>query len=365
MKRSFTTAFDALPAGRVSKVIQIHPSLQCNLTCRHCYSGSAPAFKGGLDVYRLQQVVEQLAGVGYNAVSLSGGEPFLYRPLQELLAYTHSLGFFNSVTTNAMLLGTERAKAVLKQTDLVAVSIDGKPAQHDQVRNFDGAFKKMEEGLSVLKDGVAQFGFIHTVFPDNWKIMHWLVHFARSHGAKLLHFHPLEMAGRAATALGSVVFDPESLHKIYIAFHMLKDIYKEQLFMHLDLLHRDHIIENPNFIFHQTVAPQFTAANFSNIFKELIIDEEGDILPVAHGCATHFKIGNIYSAVSCNEMIARFMEEKMADIITLYQTTYDYIIEDKETELVNWSELAIRFSHQLFDVQSMKLGMHRKNTELI
>jgi MoaA/NifB/PqqE/SkfB family radical SAM enzyme len=365
MKNAITTTFDTLPAGRVSKVIQIHPSLQCNLTCGHCYSGSAPAFKGGLDVYRLQQVVEELAGVGYNAISLSGGEPFLYRPLEELLTHTHSLGFFNSITTNAMLLGSDRAKKVLRQADLIAISIDGKEQQHDQLRNFEGAFKKMEEGVQVVKDNVACFGFIHTVFPDNWKIMHWLVQFALNNGAKLLHFHPLEMAGRAAATLNSVTFDEESLHKIYIAFHYLKEVYGEQLFMQLDLLHRDYIMDNPAFIFHQYNTPEFTTANFSSIFKELIIDEGGDIIPISHGCSKHFKLGNIYDAVSCTKMIEQFMQEKMEDVIELYQTTYGFIMDQEEKELVNWSEMVIRFSHQLFDVQSTGLSMKRRIKELV
>ncbi|MEO6330533.1 MAG: radical SAM protein [Ginsengibacter sp.] len=353
MKNSFTTTSDTLAPARVSKVIQIHPSLQCNLTCRHCYSSSAPGLKGGLEVSRLKKVIEELAAIGYNAISLSGGEPFLYGPLEELLVHSHSLGFFNSITTNAMLLGSERAKQVLKQADLIAISIDGQEDQHDKVRNFNGAFKKMEEGVQIVKDHVAYFGFIHTLFPDNWEIMDWLVHFALRHEAKLLHFHPLEMAGRAAIKLNSVKFDPESLHKIYIAFHFLKDIYKEQLFMQLDLLHRDHIIENPNFVFHQDNAPEFTAANFSNIFKELIIDEEGDIIPISHGCSKHFKIGNIYRNVSCADMVEKFMQEKMEDIVSLYQTTHDSIIEDQESELINWSELVLHFSHELFDVRSI------------
>jgi MoaA/NifB/PqqE/SkfB family radical SAM enzyme len=365
MKSAATTTFDTLSSGRVSKVIQIHPSLQCNLTCRHCYSNSAPAFKGGLNVNGLKKVIEELAGVGYNAIALSGGEPFLYRPLEELLIHSHSLGFFNSITTNAMLLGSDRAKQILKQADLIAISIDGQQEQHDNIRNFNGAFKKMEEGLEIVKDNVANYGFIHTVFPDNWKIINWLVHFALSHQAKLLHLHPLEMSGRAAATLNSVTFEPESLHKIYIAFHFLKSIYKEQLFMQLDLLHRDHIIENPNFIFHQAISPCFTVDNFSSIFKELIIDETGDIIPISHGCSKHFTIGNIYSKISCKNMIEHFMEEKMQDIISLYQTTYDSIIADEHKELVNWSEEVIRYSHEMFDAPYRELYSKSRSKELV
>src|SRR4029078_148177 len=102
-----------------------------------------------------------------------------------------------SITTNAMLLGSERAKKILKQADLIAISIDGKPSQHDYIRDFDGAFKKMLEGVEIVKDHVKRFGFIHTVLPQSLDVMAWLTHFAMNHKAGLIHFHPLESAGRA------------------------------------------------------------------------------------------------------------------------------------------------------------------------
>ena len=358
--RRFLNTNPEFPAhSRASRVIQIHPSLQCNLACKHCYSNSATTFREGLEVGKLQKVTEELAAVGYNVISLSGGEPFLYRPLEELLTHTHALGYFNSITTNAMLLGSERAKKVLKQADLIAISIDGKPEQHDQLRDFPGAFQKMRGGINIVKDHVESFGFIHTVFPDSLQIMPWLTHFAIKNEAKLMHFHPLEIAGRAVNTMKSVTFDSTSLHKIYILFHYLKELYHEEIFMQLDLLHRDHIIDNPNFVFHQSTTPEFTAKNFPEIFKELIINEEGDLIPIAHGCSKHFKIGNIYDNVPCTEMIERFMEERMQDITELYKTTYDAIVEDELHELFNWSELVIRFSHEMFDVQSMALSMKK------
>jgi len=254
-----------------------------------------------------------------------------------------------------MLLGSERSKKILKQADLIAVSIDGKPTQHDYIRNFDGAFGKMLLGVEIVKDHVENFGFIHTVLPQSLEIMPWLTHFAMKHKAGLMHFHPLESAGRAADGMKSAMFDSESLHKIYILFHYLKELYRNDIFMQLDLLHRDHIIDNPNFVFHQANKPELTSENFSNIFKEMIIDEEGDLVPIAHGCSKHFKIGNIYDKVSCKEMIETFMQEKMEDIIDLYRTTYNAIVEDEMHELFNWSELVIRYSHDLFD--SMRMSM--------
>src|SRR5829696_3313219 len=95
---------ETLSKGRVSKIIQVHASLQCNLFCKHCYSSSAPQFKNGLAVESILRILEEGREVGYNVVSMSGGEPFLYRPLEDLVKASASMGYFNSVTTNGMLL---------------------------------------------------------------------------------------------------------------------------------------------------------------------------------------------------------------------------------------------------------------------
>jgi len=340
---------ETLQQCRVSRIIQIHPTLRCNLFCKHCYSSSAPEKKQGLDVRPLISILEQAAPLGYNVVSLSGGEPFLYNELEQLVTASHALGYFNSVTTNGMLLQSQRAQRILRQLDLVAVSIDGKQAAHDHMRNQYGAFARMTEGLETLKDSIEKFGFIHTLLPDSWQILSWLTDFALEHKASLLHLHPLELSGRATEYFGQTRFTPIDLYRIYIAHYYLKTFSEPDLFIQLDLLHRDNIIGNPNFFFHQNSGaaphPQNDPKDFSSLFKELIINESGDILPIAHGCSDYFRIGNISSGIPLDKMIHTFMEERLGDIMQLYNDTYRDIIADSDYEIVNWSEKVIGNSH--------------------
>lgn len=343
-----TQTSETLPAGRVSKILQIHTGLNCNLKCKHCYSSSAPGLKQELQFDHLARVVGEAYEAGYNVISLSGGEPFIYPALEELVSYSKSVGYFNSITTNAMLLKTDRAKRIIKQLDLVAVSIDGKEDYHDIIRGQKGAFQKMLEGVAVLKDNIERYGFIHTVMPGGWQLFPWLTQFALDHKAGLLHLHPLEITGRAKESFGELVFTAEDLHKIYIAHYYLKTAFEEELFIQLDLLHRDTMISNPNIIFHQTCNLHDTQEQFSNIFKELIIDEKGDILPISHGCSPFLKIGNIYSGQTLDQMIDRFMEEKLGYYMELCQTTWEQVVNTPDTEFLNWSELLIERSHKVF-----------------
>ncbi|HXO77586.1 MAG TPA: radical SAM protein, partial [Puia sp.] len=199
---------ETLQQCRVSRIIQIHPTLRCNLFCKHCYSSSAPQKKEGLPSRALVNILEQAAPLGYNVVSLSGGEPFLYNELEQLVTASRSLGYFNSVTTNGMLLRSQRAGRILRQLDLVAVSVDGKQEAHDLMRGQQGAFTSMLEGLDVLKDSIEKFGLIHTLLPDSWQILSWLTDFALEHKASLLHLHPLELSGRATENFSNLHFTP-------------------------------------------------------------------------------------------------------------------------------------------------------------
>ena len=58
--------------------IQIHPTRKCNLSCLHCYSSSGPAYKEMLNVEALKIFLEYAYRNGFNNISVSGGEPFLY-----------------------------------------------------------------------------------------------------------------------------------------------------------------------------------------------------------------------------------------------------------------------------------------------
>jgi MoaA/NifB/PqqE/SkfB family radical SAM enzyme len=337
-----------LPAGRVSKIIQVHASLNCNLHCKHCYSSSGPGIKKELAFDALANILGQAAEIGYNAISMSGGEPFMYQPLEELMRFSKTVGYFNSITSNGMLLKGNRAKKILKYVDLVALSIDGKEEMHDHMRSQPGAFKKMREGAAILRDSIKTYGFIHTLLPDSWKILSWLAGFAVDEKASLLHLHPLEMSGRATRHFSGLQFDQTDLYKIYISHYYLKTFFENEIFIQLDLLHRHNMRNNPNFVFHENSKPQLCNEEFSTIFKELIINENGDIYPIAHGCSPFFTLGNIYSGEKLQYMTERFMQEKMGHIIDLFRATYDDIMNDKEHEIVNWAELVIQKSHTLF-----------------
>ncbi len=136
--------------------IQIHPTRKCNLTCLHCYSSAGPGFKEMLDVEALKRFLAYAYQHGFNNISVSGGEPFLYDGLEELFKYSRSLGYQNTMASNGMLLQSERNQRILEYVDLIAISLDGPEELHDQIRLRSRRYAEIQ---NLDDTGIRQFAY--------------------------------------------------------------------------------------------------------------------------------------------------------------------------------------------------------------
>jgi MoaA/NifB/PqqE/SkfB family radical SAM enzyme len=344
-KVQLTDVSEPLVNDKGYRIIQIHPSLKCNLTCLHCYSSSAPQLKYELDLGLLCRFLEQARDAGYNAISLSGGEPFLYSHFQELLQYSKSLGYFNSVTTNGTLLkGRSKNIDALQYIDLLAFSIDGQPDRHNFMRNSPTAFERLQQGIETAREHIKNIGFIHTITPSTFPSLLWLAEFAVNAGAKLLQLHPLESMGRGRNLYESLALDQENLQRLYILCHYLQQKYRGQVLLELDLLHRDHILQHPKSIYAQR--PPEGYRQLTDCMRELIVDERGDLLPVSHGFSRHYRIGNIRDGISLKNMQQDFLTNRYPLLQELFDDTFGDIFLNEEVELLNWAELIVHNSRK-------------------
>lgn len=339
-----TMTHEPLALDKGFRIIQIHPTLQCNLTCIHCYSSSSPKLKQELPIESLKVFLQQAYAQGFNAIAVSGGEPFLYSHLHELLHYSKSLGYYNSVTTNGTLFNhrTDHRKT-LELIDLLAISLDGEPAHHNYLRNSPKAFDKMLEGLEIVKDSMEAYGFIHTVTPDTLASLFWLGDFVANHGGKLLQLHPLESFGRGKDVYDDLALNQTLLQKIFILIQYLKHKYANQFVIELDLLHRDQILQNPQSIYAHL--PATAPGVLTQRLREIIVDERGDIIPVSHGFSKFHKIGNILESADFKSLSADFMMGKYDSLQRLFNNTFNAIEANENIELLNWAELVVQNSH--------------------
>ena len=320
------------------RTIQIHPTRKCNLSCLHCYSSSAPHLKNELNINALKKFLPYAFEHGFNNISISGGEPFMYSGLEELLIFSKSLGFQNTVASNGMLLHSEKNKRILNYIVLIAISVDGPKNLHDYIRGQKGAFDKMLKGVDLLKEIKKPFGFIHTVTPESWKSLLWLGEFAHKHDARLLQLHPLEMYGRALEELSHMGIDDTLAHQTFILANYLRSKYAETMVVQLDLLHREYLESFPQTV--NTFTRQcISKRKISDIFDSIIIEETGRLLPFAYGFNSSLSFGNINNF--SHSLFDNYIDQKVPLIEALFNQTYNKIIDNKEVDLVNWSEMIL------------------------
>ena len=332
-----------IACGLGHRIIQLHPTLRCNLTCRHCYSVSGPAHRAALAPEVLSRAVEDAAAMGYEVVSVSGGEPFLYPELAQLLAQAKSLGLRTTVTTNGTILTPRRLAAVRDHLDLLAVSVDGAPATHDQIRG-SGSFDRLLTGLSHVRALALPFGVIFTVTRRSWTELVWLGRFAVEQQARLLQLHPLEMTGRAERELTAEAPDDDVLARTYLMAAALAAEHRGRLRIQVDLLPAAQVRRSPQLVYASELeASTIAGARPADLLSPLVVEADGSVVPVSYGFSHDYRICDL----SDQELAAAwpgFLERRYPAFRRLCRDLWTEIASS-DRPLVNWHELIVERSN--------------------
>ena len=127
----------------------------CNMRCRHCGSnagGKLRARHRELTTKEALRVCDELAALGNQRITLSGGELFLRRDWDQIAARLrhHRIGV--GLITNGFLLQQNLPKIQkLMPLEVVGISLDGTRATHDYLRRIPGSYDRVVAGFRALK----------------------------------------------------------------------------------------------------------------------------------------------------------------------------------------------------------------------
>jgi Fe-coproporphyrin III synthase len=272
-------------------VIQVHPTLLCNLRCRHCYSSSGPELRGALNAADLLPFLAWARGQGYETVSFSGGEPLAYPDLVPLARSLKGFGYRLALTTNGLLLDEPRLEALAGLLDLMALSVDGPPELHDEIRARRGAFERTAAALARVRAAGQAFGLIHTVTRQSLPHLPWLADFALEQGAGLLQLHPLAGVGRGHGMAASHGLDQEHCSRLYLLARLIGARLEPEVRVQLDLAPRDAVLaRRTSYRLLGWVASAGAAgtAALSDLVNPLIVRADGRVTGFDYGLAeTH------------------------------------------------------------------------------
>ncbi len=151
-----TPLMDRLIARTVRKrrPLSVHFDLtyRCNERCVHCYLDHENY--GELSTSECLDALEQLSRAGALFLTFSGGEIFLRKDLEEILAAARRLQFDISLKTNALLVTRERAQMLQRYgARRVQISVySSDPAVHDTITKVPGSLRRSLASIPLLRE---------------------------------------------------------------------------------------------------------------------------------------------------------------------------------------------------------------------
>jgi radical SAM protein with 4Fe4S-binding SPASM domain len=186
--------------------LDVYLTNACNLRCKYCFNlddATAPQIPL-LDVCK---ILEAAYLKGHRYVSITGGEPFIYKRIFDVLDFAHGLGFWIQILTHGGLLTEERIKSLKRYWRLrVRISLDGGDSfTHDQLRGdgtFDATVKKIDQ---LIQAGI-NVGVGMTVSDHNVDQIRSVVEMCTQKGIAFLRMTPVARVkkGRSAQVTSSL-----------------------------------------------------------------------------------------------------------------------------------------------------------------
>ncbi len=173
---------------------------RCNYKCSYCAFWRLPAYRNEMTLADWQRGLAGLrAWLGPFTIQFSGGEPFLWKPFLELVAWCHEQGIRWGVITNGSALTPGVVQRLVAARPLnVDVSVDGPDADsHDTVRGVAGSLARIGAGLTRLRTArdaaCARFAIRikPTVHRHNLRHLDALVAWTQEVGATSIDFSPV------------------------------------------------------------------------------------------------------------------------------------------------------------------------------
>jgi len=137
----------------------ISPTARCNLTCVGCYAGNYSK-QEDLSFELADRIFNEAKDLGIYFVTVSGGEPFMWPHLLDIMEKHHDMFF--QIYTNGTLITKDVANRLGKLGNAApAISIEGFEKETD-ARRGEGTFKRIMEAMDNLRNAGVLFGFSAT-----------------------------------------------------------------------------------------------------------------------------------------------------------------------------------------------------------
>lgn len=120
---------DNIPENYLSAPFRVFYDItyKCNLRCKHCFTSSGVEKKEELTTVEKLKLIEQLAELGVERVSIAGGEPFASEDIYKFIEKCNEENIDVSISTNATFFDNETIDKINNlEIKNITVSFDGR-----------------------------------------------------------------------------------------------------------------------------------------------------------------------------------------------------------------------------------------------
>jgi len=137
----------------------------CNFRCIHCGSDcQTTSSPGELTDAEWKNSLTQLAELGTEKVTFSGGESCLRRGLKRLIAHAHDVGLKYGIITNGWRISPDLMAAMVQHHPfVVAFSLDGMESTHNHIRQNEHSYERVLRSAAAVKQNQIPIAVVTTL----------------------------------------------------------------------------------------------------------------------------------------------------------------------------------------------------------
>ena len=121
----------------------------CDLHCSFCSQFKEKI--NNMSLKNAKELLKKLKNLGVTSINYTGGEPLLYKNIEDLLRYGYNLGFEQTLVTNGVHLFDNIE--LLKYVNIIGISLHGKEKTHDKLCGKTGTYKIVTDNIDrIIKE---------------------------------------------------------------------------------------------------------------------------------------------------------------------------------------------------------------------
>jgi radical SAM protein with 4Fe4S-binding SPASM domain len=159
-------------------------TMGCNMHCKHCGSSCTKPLLDELTTDEALDLCDQIGELGFQWITLSGGEPTTRKDWHIIAKRLHENGVIPTMISNGWLIGDSLLdKAIEAGVNTIAISVDGLEETHDYIRK-KGSFERITKAYQLMNKKGINSAAITTINAININQLNDLKTFLVENGVK-------------------------------------------------------------------------------------------------------------------------------------------------------------------------------------